>query len=195
MISNPRPTRAEASDVANAIFDGSDAVMLSGETASGKYPLESVAMMASIICEAESHMAEWGHFVDCFDQASEDDAVAMTRAARELAHDRNVEAIAVFTRTGRTALLMAKARPRVPIMAFTPEERTYRRLGLYWGILPFQVPFTNTVETMISTVEKAIIESTSIQPGQQVVLISGYPVGSFRLPNLALLHTVCRKTG
>lgn len=193
MITNPRPTRAEASDVANAIFDGSDAVMLSGETASGKYPLESVLMMDAIICEAEAHMAEWGHHVVEYNQVIQDDAVAMTQAARALAHDRKVEAVAVFTRTGRTALLMAKARPRVPILAFTPEERTYHRLGLYWGVIPFQVPFASTVESMISTVEDAIIKATAIQPGQQVVLISGHPIGTFRLPNLALLHTVCGK--
>jgi pyruvate kinase len=178
---------------ANAIFDGSDAVMLSGETASGIYPLESVQMMDAIVCEAEAHMAEWGHHVLDYNQVIQDDAVAMTQAARELAHDRKVEAIAVFTRTGRTALLMAKARPRVPILAFTPEERTYRRMGLYWGVIPFQVTFANTVESMISIVEKAIINATAIQPGQQVVLISGHPVGTFRLPNLALLHTVCGK--
>ena len=133
MIQNPRPTRAEASDVANAIFDGTDAVMLSGETAAGKYPVESVEMMASIICEAEKHITEWGHCHASFDELTADDAVSITRAARELAHDRNVAAIAVFTQTGRTAELMAKARPRVPILGFTPEIRAYQRLGMIWG--------------------------------------------------------------
>jgi len=191
MISNPRPTRAEASDVANAIFDGSDAVMLSGETASGKYPLESVAMMDAIICEAEKHMSEWGRGVTYYDEVFTDNAVAMTRAASALAHDRNVAAIVVFTRTGRTALLMAKARPRVPILAFTPELHTYRRLGLYWGVMPFMVPWAGTVEDMINHVEEAIITSTPIRSGQQIVLISGFPVGTFSQPNLALLYTVC----
>jgi pyruvate kinase len=191
MITNPRPTRAEASDVANAIFDGSDAVMLSGETASGKYPLESVAMMDAIICEAENHMTEWGRSITHYDEYFTDNAVAMTRAASALAQDRDVAAIVVFTRTGRTALLMAKGRPRVPIMAFTPELRTYRRMGLYWGVMPFMVPWAGTVESMINAVEEAIITSTPIQSGQQVVLISGYPVGTFSQPNLALLYTVC----
>jgi pyruvate kinase len=186
MINNPRPTRAEASDVANAIFDGTDAVMLSGETASGKYPLESVVMMDSIVSEAEAHIAEWGRGANTYEDIKLDNAVAMAKAARELAHDRKVEAIVVFTRT-----LMAKSHPDVPIMAFTPQIRTYNRLGLYWGVIPFLVPYASSVETMIDHVESAIIKSTNIQPGQQVVLISGFPVGTFSQPNLALLYTVC----
>jgi pyruvate kinase len=190
MINNPRPTRAEASDVANAIFDGTDAVMLSGETASGKYPVESILMMDSIIKEAESHFNEWGHKNLKAEESTEDDAVSITRAARELAHDRNVAAIAVFTQTGHTALLMAKARPRVPVLALTPEPRAYHKLGLYWGVIPFMVPYASTMEALIAQVEKTIAESTSLKPGQQVVVISGFPVGKFRLPNFALLHTI-----
>ena len=191
MINNPRPTRAEASDVANAIFDGSDAVMLSGETAAGKYPVESVAMMSAIIQEAEVHYEQWGHYMDFPDEvATQTDSLSITRAARELAHDRDVAAIAVFTETGRTALYMSKARPRVPILAFTPERITYQRLGLYWGVTPFLVPYATTVETMLAHVETAIMASSNLQPGQQVVLISGFPVGMMREPNFALLHTI-----
>jgi pyruvate kinase len=190
MINNPRPTRAEASDVANAIFDGTDAVMLSGETASGKYPVESVKMMDSIVREAEMHFSEWGIVPRVPDEESEDDATAITRAARELAHDRSVTAIAVFTQTGHTSLLMAKARPRVPILAFTPDKKTYFRMGLYWGVTPFLVPFASTMEEMLAIVESAIISSTTLQPGQQIVLISGFPLGAFQMPNFAFLHTV-----
>ena len=190
MINNPRPTRAEASDVANAVFDGTDAVMLSGETASGSYPLESVNMMHSIVLEAEHHFSEWGLSQKYPEEGTQDDAVSLTRAARELAHDRNVAAIAVFTQTGRTALLMSKARPRVPIMAFTPELSTFQRIGLYWGVTPFLVPFASNVESMVTHVEASLISSTSIQPGEQVVMISGLPVGAMRQPNFALLHTI-----
>jgi pyruvate kinase len=190
MISNPRPTRAEASDVANAILDGTDAVMLSGETAIGSYPLESIKMMHAIVLEAEHHFAEWGLSQKYPEEGTQDDAVSLTRATRELAHDRNVAAIAVFTQTGRTALLMAKARPRVPIMAFTPELSTYQRMGLYWGVTPFLVPFASNVESMVTHVEASLISSTSIQPGEQVVMISGLPVGAMRQPNFALLHTI-----
>ena len=190
MIHNPRPTRAEASDVANAIFDGTDAVMLSGETASGDYPLESVQMMAQIAEEAEDNFSDWGSTHAYPEEPTRDDAISMTRAARELAHDRNVSAIAVFTQTGKTALTMSKARPQVPILAFTPDPNVFQRLGLLWGVKPFLVPFANSVEGMISIVEKAILESSPIQPGQQVVVLSGFPIGTYRPPNIALLHTI-----
>jgi len=190
MIVNPRPTRAEASDVANAVFDGTDAVMLSGETASGSYPLESVKMMDSIVRAAEEHFSEWGLHETRPEEPERDDAISITRAARELAHDRNVAAIAVFTETGKTALLMSKARPQVPILAFTPVMHTYQRLCLYWGVVPFFVPYDSTVEGMITHLEAAIVSSTQIEPGQQVVVITGFPVGSKIPPNFALLHTI-----
>lgn len=189
MIHNPRPTRAEASDVANAIFDGTDAVMLSGETANGAYPIEAVQMMNLIVSEAEKNFAAWGHNNMLIDEIS-DDAISMTRAVRELAQDRNVAAIAVFTQTGRTALLMSKSRPAVPIIGMTPLLKTFQKMNLYWGVTPYLVPFANTVEEMILTVEKALLAIKIVKSGDQVVILSGFPVGSFRLPNLALLHTI-----
>lgn len=190
MVNNPRPTRAEASDVANAIFDGTDAVMLSAETAIGKYPVESIQIMHRIIEEAENHFCDWGLCDTEKNQPVQDDAISITRAARELAHDRNVAAIAVFTQTGKTALLMSKARPEVPILAFTPEKTTYQLLNMYWGVTPYMVPYANTVEKMILEVENCIAAQRKIKKGQQVVIISGFPVGTFRPPNFALLHTI-----
>jgi pyruvate kinase len=191
MINNPRPTRAEASDVANAILDGSDAVMLSGETAIGKYPLATVRMMNLIICQAETHMGEWGHWRGPESPEWEnDDSYFLTLAARELAHDRNVAAIAAFTISGRTAVLMSKVRPGVPILAFTPTAETYSRLGMYWGVHPYLVPHASTVRAMLADVEKAMIADGSIKTGQQVVLICGFPVDQARPTNMALLHTV-----
>jgi pyruvate kinase len=200
MIKNPRPSRAEASDVANAIFDGSDAVMLSGETAVGKYPIQAVEMMDAIIRRAEAQLDEWGHWGGNLGDAAStegflkegrhDDALSITRAARELADDRNVAAVAVFTETGRTAQLMAKVRPRSPILAFTPVECTYRQLPMLWGVIPFLVPYVDTLEAMLKDVEKAIVTTTPLRPGQQVVLLSGFPVGAMRPPNIALLHTI-----
>jgi pyruvate kinase len=191
MMHNPRPTRAEASDVANAIFDGSDAVMLSGETAVGKYPVKAVEMMDAIITQAESHMAEWGQARTAYSEdIPHDDALYITRAACELAQDRDVSAIAVFTNSGRTARLMSKGRPNVPILAFTPEQRTYQRLEMLWNVFPYLVPEAGTVERMLEHVEAAIISASPIQPGQEVVLIAGFPIGE-RLPaNFALLHTI-----
>ncbi len=190
MISNPRPTRAEASDVANAIFDGTDAVMLSGETAVGEYPVETVRMMNSIICDAETHYDTWGHYKDLPHEAMHNTALSITWAARELTHDREVAAIVVFTGTGRTALYSSKSRPRVPIYAFTPEDETYQRLGLYWGVTPYKVPFANSVESIIRIVEETVTTRCMLEPGQQIVLISGLPVGAMQQPNFLLLHTI-----
>jgi pyruvate kinase len=190
MVHNPRPTRAEASDVANAIFDGTDAVMLSGETANGEYPVESIKVMASIIIEAEKNMDRWGKF-SLFKQVNnEDDAMALSLAARELANERNVSAVAVFTQSGRSAILQSKARPNVPILAFTPSNRTYQRLGMYWGVIPFLVPFSNTLKDMITHVEKTMFKFTDIKEGQKVIIVSGFPIGAMRATNLALLHTI-----
>ncbi len=190
MIENPRPTRAEASDVANAVFDGTDALMLSGETASGKYPLESVKMMAAIITEAENNIEEWGHYYKTAIGNNQDDAFAISIAARELAHDRQVKAVAVFTQSGRSAFLQSKARPEVPILAFTPNEASYRLMSMYWGVIPHLVPLSETLREMIIHVEEALLSSGELKIGQKVVLISGFPIGEMRSTNLALLHTI-----
>jgi len=114
----------------------------------------------------------------------------MTLAARELAHDRNVAAIAIFTASGLTALLMSKTRPEIPVLAFTPEPSTYARMEMYWGVVPHLVPHAETIEEMLAAVESAMMAAGTIQQGQQVVLICGFPVGAIRPTNLALLHTV-----
>ncbi len=190
MIHNPRPTRAEASDVANAIFDGTDAVMLSGETASGEYPVESVKMMDAIVREAEKHSRDWGRVEEFPKEALKDDALSICSAARELAHDRNVTNVAVFTQSGKTALLMSKVRPRVPILALTPETKSLALASLYWGVQPILVEFANSLEEMVHSADRTLTARTHLKPGQQIVLITGFPVGDWRLPNLALLHTV-----
>lgn len=191
MMLNPRPTRAEASDVANAIFDGSDLVMLSGETAVGKYPVKAVETMAAIIEEAEEHAAEWGHFdTGLSADLSYENSLYLTRAARELANDRDVAAIAVFTISGRTARMMSKARPEVPILAFTPNILTYNKMALYWGVDPYIVHHSETVEDMLEQVRFTITESTELVPGQEFVLIAGFPIGAMRAANFLLLHEI-----
>lgn len=189
MIMNPLPTRAEASDIANAVFDGSDAVMLSAETAVGKYPVESVQMMDRIVREAEPHFLEWGAEpgVDGFEQS---DTASMARAAQVLANDKNVTAVACFTTQGKTAWLMSKIRPRVPIMAFTPSQDTYRRLAFMWGVRPQKIEFANSLEEMLNHVDGALMRSYVVRPGDQVVLVCGFPLGTTRQTNMALLHTV-----
>ncbi len=188
MVENPLPTRAEASDVANAIFDGTDAVMLSAESASGKYPLESVRIMDRIVREAETHYLEWGKDANAAGESEGSDTASMARAAQALSNDANVTAVASFTLQGKSAWLISKIRPRVPILGFTPNHSTYGKLAFLWGVQPQLIPYADSLESMLRQVDQALIRS--VKPGDQVVLICGFPVGSMRQPNMALLHTV-----
>ncbi len=190
MINHPRPTRAEASDVANAILDGSDAVMLSGETAVGKYPVKTVQMMNSIIEEAEHNYEHWGHHSDTRFTKIHSDSLSMAKAAYTLSDALDVAAIAVFTKSGRTAILMSKMRPSCPIVAFTPHQNTFQRLHLIWGVIPFIIPFVDTAEKMVTEVENAVLSLTSLEKGQQIVLVSTFPIGKTGKPNFMLLHTM-----
>ncbi|MBT3338573.1 MAG: pyruvate kinase [Anaerolineae bacterium] len=194
MIHSSLPTRAEASDIANAVFDGTDAVMLSAETAAGEYPVESVKIMERIILEAESHSSEWGTEIDRVRGLGESDAASMSRAAFALASDEDVTAVAVFTSQGSTAWLISKIRPAKRILAFTPIEMTYRKLAFLWGVYPQLVPFAYTLEEMLEHVDSALVER-GVKEGQQVVLLCGFPVGAMKPPNMALLHTVGEKSG
>ena len=112
------------------------------------------------------------------------------RAAKALANDENVTAVACFTTQGKTAWLMSKIRPRVPIMAFTPNHETYRRLAFMWGVRPQKINFANSLEEMLEHVDAALMRSDVVQPGDQVVLVCGFPVGALRPPNMALLYDV-----
>jgi pyruvate kinase len=149
-------------------------------------------MMDRIVREAEKHFMEWGapQHVNGFEQS---DAASMARAAQALANDKNVTAVACFTMQGQTAWLMSKIRPRVPVMAFTPQRETARRMAFMWGIRPEIVPFVNSVEEMLEHVDNALKRSDVVQEGDQVVLVCGFPVGAIRPPNMALLHTVGEK--
>ncbi len=189
MIQNPLPTRAEASDVANAVFDGTDAVMLSAETASGEYPNLAVEIMARIVTEAESHFAEWGTPHDEKTGLGDSDVATMARASKVLVSDPEAQAVAVFTMRGRSAWIMSKARPPKQILAFTPEPETFNQLAFLWGVHPHLVKYAKTMDDMLSEVDAVLLKS-GIQPGQQVVLVCGYPIGEQRPPNMALLHTV-----
>jgi pyruvate kinase len=189
MMVNPLPTRAEVSDVANAIFDGSDAVMLSGETASGLHPLASVQFMDRIVRAAEADFCDWGHY-NVIDEATNDDATSIARAARELAHDLNVVAVAVFTHTGRTSLLMSKARPCVPILAFTSVQHSLGRMCLFWGVVPHLLPVSSTLRKMVNQADAQLMADGWATKYQQVVVVCGFPFTNVRPPNMALLHNV-----
>jgi pyruvate kinase len=181
MQHNPRPTRAEASDVANAIFDGSDALMLSGETAAGKYPLESVAMMDRIICEAEASVTELprpARFAQL--QISEAIAEAICHAAQEL----RLKVIVVFTETGFSARLVSKYRPPAPIVAFSPNPETRRRLGLFWGVLPRRIARVRNIDELARITEERLREEKLVSHGDIVGMIAGTPLGTRGTTNM-----------
>ena len=186
MITNPRPTRAEASDVANAILDGTDAVMLSGETAAGAYPIEAVQMMVRIAIETES-----GNRTARQPQCKRlTQAHAVSHAARALAEEASVQAIVVFTRSGASAHLISKDRPRTPILAYTPSERVYHQLALWWGVWPHMFPMQGTTEELISVVDKRLQDDKLQKPGDHVVIMGGLPVASQARTNFVKLHRV-----
>ncbi len=186
MITNPRPTRAEASDVANAILDGTDGVMLSAETASGAYPIEAVQMVVRIALETEA-----GNCTACQPQCKRlTQAHAVSHAARALSEEASVQAIVVFTRSGTSAHLISKDRPRTPILAYTPSERVYRQLALWWGVWPYRVTLQGTTEALISVVEQRLCEDKLVEPGEHVVIMGGLPLASQARTNFVKLHRV-----
>jgi pyruvate kinase len=176
MVDNPRPTRAEVTDVANAILDGSDAVMLSEETAVGSYPEEAVRMMARIAEETETIFpfdAWTSRFADGRKLRPE---AAVAHSACQIADDVRASAIITFTQSGYTARLVAKHRPRQRILALTPEPETYRRLALVWGA----TPILTGPQDRIGDVERVAVEiarnSGHVKPGDPVVITAGYPL-------------------
>ncbi len=187
MEKNPRPTRAEASDVANAIFDGSDALMLSGETAAGQYPLEALGMMDRIIREAEANVfdpARPSRFAEL--RISEVIAQAVCRAAEEL----KMKAVVVFTETGASARLVSKYRPRVPIVAFTPNPDAYPRMALLWGVIPRRTRNLKNIDELTREAESRLREERMVEDGDVVGIIAGTPVGARGSTNLMRLRRI-----
>ncbi|WIG58085.1 MAG: Pyruvate kinase [Ktedonobacterales bacterium] len=187
MISHPRPTRAEASDVANAILDGTDAVMLSGETAVGDYPVEAVKVMARIALETERecaplHPAENQHY-DSLSQA-------VSAAAATLADRAHARWITVFTRTGASARLISKERPRAPILAYTPFETVYRRLTLWWGVMPRRSALAGSTEELIAWVDGQLQRDGLARSGEHIVVMGGMPIAGQARTNYLKLHTI-----
>ncbi|HEV2396952.1 MAG TPA: pyruvate kinase [Candidatus Sulfotelmatobacter sp.] len=189
MIENPRPTRAEASDVANAIFDGTDAVMLSAETASGKYPRESVSIMSRIIIEAESNIGDLGQIRRRREPRGLSVAETICEAIAHAAEDLPMGAIAIFTETGNTARMISKYRPKVPIYAFTHIEPVVHRLNLYWGIHPVRCRQPRSVEQMVQTAEQVLVSSGLLKPKDVLGVVAGTRQSSGST-NLMRLHVV-----
>src|ERR1700740_2562121 len=187
MTENPRPTRAEASDVANAIFDGSDAVMLSAETASGKYPVEAVSIMARIIEEAEGSIEEFPRPAPQERlKVAETVAELVCHASREL----HMKLIAVFTHSGFTARLISRYRPLVPIVAFSPEEETRRRMALIWGVSPQKIADVRKVDGLGSVAEKRLLEERLVRKGDVIGIVAGTPMGIRGTTNFMKFHVI-----
>ncbi len=187
MTENPRPTRAEASDVANAIFDGSDAVMLSAETASGKYPVEAVQMMARIIEEAEASIHEYPRPAPQERlKVAETVAELVCHASREL----HMKLIAVFTHSGFTARLVSRYRPLVPIMAFTPEANTRRRMALLWGVTSRHISDIKKIDGLAAIAEKRLLEERLVRKGDVIGIVAGTPMGIRGTTNFMKFHVI-----
>ncbi len=194
MIENPRPTRAEVSDVANAIYDGTDAVMLSGESAVGKYPVESVAMMARIVTETERHIREnvakepRGH------ASHLSIAETICEATAHAADDLDLRGIALFTESGATARQLSKYHPSAPIFALSPVEITVNRLNLLWGTTPIRCTKASTTEAMVDMAEKHLEKGGYVRPREVIAIVAGTRTKSGST-NFMRLHVMGENAG
>ena len=195
MIHSPIPTRAEATDVANAVYDGTDAVMLSAESASGEYPFEAVKTMARIVAAAEQ-----SHDLDRPLKAADSfrcnlpDVIPVTDAIADAtcraAADVHAKLIAVFTQSGGTAALISKYRPEIPIVAFTPEETVYHQLSLLWGITPELMPFRDHTDELIESAANWLLSAGRVKRGDVIAIAAGMPIAGRGQTNFLKLHRV-----
>jgi pyruvate kinase len=211
MIEQPRPTRAEATDVANAVFDGADVLMLSGETAAGKYPVLVVQTMAQIIQEAENYTREGserhtlqplGHVHARRTFAMDEDHTAdhelalevpdmVSAAAVYAAEQLGVSRIVAFSQRGFTARLVARYRPQSPIMAFTPDERVARQIQLVWGVRPFVAELqVGSLDDIVQVVERELLGAQLVKAGDLIIILMGHPVRERPLTNLMRVHRI-----
>jgi pyruvate kinase len=186
MIEHPRPTRAEASDVANAIFDGTDAVMLSGETAAGEYPIESVQIMDRIAIAAEASM----DFKKLHQHDLPTSAHAIAHAACAMAVDMKARAIAAFTKSGATARLISQFRPPGPIIALTQQTHVYNQLSLYWGVTPVMLMEVSDSESTLSMVENTLLKKGFVWPGDSLIITGGLPIAARGPANFVKLSLI-----
>ncbi|HEX3746974.1 MAG TPA: pyruvate kinase [Bryobacteraceae bacterium] len=189
MIERSTPTRAEVSDVANAIYDGTDAVMLSAETSIGKYPVEAVRVMTRIAGETEASLRNKG-YQDPPHNAEPSNAEILADAAYHAARDAHAGAIVVFTSTGSSARLVSRYRPPVSIYAITPHDTTARQLAVNYGVIPILAPDVSNTDEMLAQMDRVMVEGGYIKPNELVVFLAGQPVGRAGTTNLMKLHRV-----
>ncbi len=188
MVESTRPTRAEASDVANAVYDGADCVMLSGETANGKHPVLACGMMDRIIREAESSTFFAPIGVDAMRGMSVAHSIARNTA--DIARELDARVVVTFTESGHTARLVSKARPRMPIIAFSPNERTRRKLALYWGVVPIVIEGSKEADELIQRANAHLLARGYASPNDRFVAVFGSPIGVSGTTNTIRVHVV-----
>jgi pyruvate kinase len=191
MVDHPRPTRAESSDVANAILDGTDAVMLSAETATGRYPVEAVSTMREISRAVEGQMQsgdDVGTFADVAHVHPVTDAIS--NAAARIAGELDVKLIATTTWSGYTARQISRERPRQSIVALTPQLAVVRQLALVWGVAPVLVPSFESTDAMIETVTRTLLERGEVIRGDRILITGGLPTGGGGKTNFIKVHQI-----
>ena len=190
MIRNPRPTRAEVSDVANAVFDGTSCVMLSGETASGKYPVEAVQTMADTVLAAENATDYWGRFSRFQFKPGRSINDAVTHTCCLTAMDLEADAILTPTQSGHTARMISRFRPACPIVALTTTERARRQLSISWGVTPLLAGYVDSTDRLFSMCVQTALKEGVVQSGQMAVITAGVPIGRAGSTNLIKAQVV-----
>lgn len=187
MILNSRPTRAEATDCANAVLDGSDALMLSGETSVGNFPIETVKTMARIIEKTESEAL---HLVPALQHDPKTKGGAITKAATDVGRVIGAKVLATFTKTGDSARRMSRLRSNIPLVALTPDESTYRQLALSWGVEPFITPLVSTTDEMVKQVDSILLDEGRVAKGELIMIVAGSPPGIPGSTNAMRVHRI-----
>jgi len=185
MIENSRPTRAEASDVANAVLDGADAVMLSGETSVGKFPIDAVRTMARIICAMEENSPP-----PPLTHVPRTKRGVISYAARDIGERLDAKALVAFTSSGDTVRRLARLHSRLPLLAFVTASEIRSQLALTWGAETFVVPHADTTDDMIRQVDHALLELGRYQRGDLVIIVAGAPPGTVGSTNLIHIHRI-----
>jgi pyruvate kinase len=189
MTSSPRPTRAEVTDVANAVLDGTDAVMLSAETAAGNYPIRSVRTMAAVCLEAEASPG-YPESTAAAEDLENSFASAIAHAVADASTSLSLELVVAFTESGSTARMVSHFRPAASIVAFTPQESTYHRLAIVWGVTPLRFPTLDSTDAMIEEAARLLLERGMVEPGDSLAMAAGIPPNQQASTNLLKLHVV-----
>ena len=187
MIDNSSPTRAEVNDVANSVYDRVDAVMLSGETAIGKYPVEAVSIMSDIINDVE-HTIE--SKIEQIDNVKNDNRIAIGHSVRLITKSMDIDGIVVMSESGATARIVSHYRPDVIIFGMSPHQKICNRMSLYWGVVPIQTKSFKSTDDMIKNSEKFLLKNKMLKKGQTYILTAGIPIGVSGSTNMIQIQKI-----